>query len=254
MRTPLSGQKTTEREGDADDNRFVEQKQDQRMPDDFSEGLRNVEAKEQRAADLGDRRRAERDQQAELQRQNEKGRADRHARTRSQRDDSGEIENGGGRRADRREPEQFGEGFRRSPQQAGAVAQQRKCRDSEEIHGEIGRLARAFRGAAQHENRRAGKKPGHDRMLAAASRLQRREDRKAHADQDALEQCAIDVRFAAIDGHGFPPRLLLNPAFFNVNGRNQRRSYGIPCRSREKKSTPASLRRACASHRRREPL
>ncbi len=206
MRAPLPWKKAPQGERHADDDRFVEEKQDQRAADDFFERIGDVEAGEEGRADLGHRRRPQRDNEAEKERQKEKRDAERHARARRERDDARKIDDRRRAGADGRKPEQLVERLRRAPQNAVPVAQQCEGADHGEVDGEVHGLPGHLARGAQQKERRARKKSRDQEMVAPAGSLEGRHHGEDEAEKDTLEQSAASVRFAmGVARHGFPP-------------------------------------------------
>ncbi|WP_424362734.1 hypothetical protein [Methylocystis parvus] len=217
MRAPFSRQEAPERQRDADDHRLVQQEQNESASGDLLQGLGRVEAKKEDAADLRDRRRAERDEEAEKKGQEEKRDAQRKARPRCEGNDADDIDSGRDARAGGGEAKELLHCLGRAPQRAGGVAQRREGRDSREVDREVHRLAPALAGRPQQKERRAGEEAGEQRMVPAAARVKRRDGRGSEAEKESLEAYA-SVRFA-MGGHEAPPGrpfsapLMLNAAF-----------------------------------------
>ena len=133
MRSPLRRQEAPKRQRHADHHGFVQHEQHEGATKDFAQQLRRLDAKQQGAAQLRNRRRAQRQHQAEDAGQREHADAQGDPRTRGQSGDAQHIKTDGDARACGRKTDQLFEGVRRTPERIGRVTEKGKKRDGDKI-------------------------------------------------------------------------------------------------------------------------
>ena len=133
MRTPLRRQEAPQRQRHADHHGFVQNEQHQRAADDLAQRLRRLDAKQQGAPELRDRRRAQRQNQTEYEWKREQAHAQDDPGPGVQPGDAQTIQGDGDSGAHGRKADDLLGGVRRAPERARRIAQKSKKRDDDEI-------------------------------------------------------------------------------------------------------------------------